>query len=92
MITLGTFAGIDYICIHQIEGKSQVRYMDCNIVTEKMVQHFIKCVDYHQLKKILIQIDYTIITHCRRKFEIVQNRFLYSCIHILVFKSQLTKK
>ncbi len=30
------------------------------IVTAKVVQHLIKCMDYHQLKIVILQIDYTI--------------------------------
>ncbi len=47
--------------------------MDFTLVIEQVVQHLIKCMDYHQLKTVIIQIDYTISNHCRKRFEMVQN-------------------
>ncbi len=35
--------------------------MDSTLVTEKVLQHLKKCMDYHQLKTVIIQINYTII-------------------------------
>ncbi len=55
--------------------------MESTLVTEKVVQHLTKCMDYHQLKTVIIPIDYTISTHCCRIIEIV----LYIFIHIFAF-------
>ncbi len=46
--------------------------MDSTLVTVKVVQHLAKCMDYDQLKTVIIQIDYTISTHCRQKIEMDQ--------------------
>ncbi len=44
---------------------------DSTHVTEQVVEYLIKCMNYHQLKKVIIHIDYTISTYCRKKIEIV---------------------
>ncbi len=49
--------------------------MDSTFVTEKVVQHLIKCTDYHQLKTVLIQIDYTISTLVVGKLKWFRNDF-----------------
>ncbi len=45
--------------------------MDPTLVIESGTQHLTKCMDYHQLKTVIIPIDYTISAHCCRKIEIV---------------------
>ncbi len=39
---------------------------------KNVVQHLIKWMDYHHLKTVIIQIDYTISTDCSKKIEMVQ--------------------
>ncbi len=57
MKIVGTFAGIDYMSV--IQGTPR---FGLGLLTEKVVQHLIKCMDGHQLKTVIIQIDYTTST------------------------------
>ncbi len=62
------------ICLVLIEQNKGLA-MDSTLVTDKVVEHLTKCMDYHQLKIVIIPIDYIISVHCHGKIEMVQKSF-----------------
>ncbi len=44
---------------------------DPTLIAEKVGQHFTKCMDYHQIKTVIIPIDFTIINHYLKKIQMV---------------------
>ncbi len=65
---------------------------EATLFPEKMGQHLTECMDYRQIKKVIIPIDCTIRSHCLEKVEMLQSSTAYTFIHLFVHKSQITKK
>ncbi len=65
---------------------------DPTLVTATVRQNHTKCMDYLQIKKVIIPIDRTVRNHCLEKVEMVQSLHANTFIHLFVPKSQIVKK
>ncbi len=61
------------------------------LVIEKVEYHLTKCVDYHQIKTVIIPIGFTISCNCHANIEMVQQSAVYTFTHLFVPKNQITK-
>ncbi len=58
--------------------------MDSTLVTEQVVQHFIKCMDYHQLKTVINQLIILSVPIVLGKLKAFRNHF-YTLVFISLF-------
>ncbi len=52
------------------------------VVAEKLEQHFTKCMDYHQIKTIIIPIDFTMSSYYLKKVKMTHS--LIACTFIYI--------
>ncbi len=86
---IGTFAGLINICI--VDKGNHIVAMDPTLFADKMGQHPTKCMEYHQIKKMIIPIICKIRSYCLERVEMVQLSSADTFIHLLVSKSEITE-
>ncbi len=58
---------------------------DPTLITAKVGQHLTKCMDYHQIKTVIITIAFIISKHCCETVQMVQPSTIYSFNHLVFF-------
>ncbi len=82
--------GISLVLMEYNQGKHNLA-RGPTLVAEKVGQHITKCMDYHQIKTVIILIDFIISSYCRDKVQIVQPSTIYSFNNLFFSQSQITK-